>query len=251
MSVLHAHWIPIAGYLHILLLDGPSLAWEYLRRNPEYRRDWQRYLRRPDALLPERWGLRLFEDPASDARRVQPAWLPDPDGLVPLHADDNPGAEAPPFRLWGIPGRKQMTHDGRRLVLASFLGNQVIRLAIARELRDGMPYSYAVRAGLDARSRWRAVEAQLALLDSGSAEPAVPRPTRVLMAHMRSIQALDGVQAGASQREVAEALFGADEVADRWHADGELRAQVRHLIGRGREFMTNGYRRLLRLRSHP
>ncbi|MCV6302477.1 transcriptional regulator domain-containing protein, partial [Pseudomonas aeruginosa] len=34
------HWYPTAAYLYTLHLDGPALAWEYLRRNPSYRRDW-------------------------------------------------------------------------------------------------------------------------------------------------------------------------------------------------------------------
>ena len=55
------HWYPTAAYLYTLHLDGPALAWEYLRRK----------------LLPARlatpasqfdaaqaWGLRLLEDPA-------------------------------------------------------------------------------------------------------------------------------------------------------------------------------------------
>jgi len=43
------HWYPTAAYLYVLHLDGPALAWEYLRRNPNYRRDWLRRRRRPDA----------------------------------------------------------------------------------------------------------------------------------------------------------------------------------------------------------
>ncbi len=56
------HWYPTAAYLYTLHLDGPALAWEYLRRNPDYRRDWLRRRRRPDAA--QAWGLRLLEDPA-------------------------------------------------------------------------------------------------------------------------------------------------------------------------------------------
>jgi hypothetical protein len=61
---------------------------------------------------------------------------------------------------------------------------------------------------------------------------------------MRTLQALDAVLAGASQREIAVALFGSASVALRWSADGELRAQVRRLIRRGEELAANGYRRL-------
>ena len=33
-------WYPTAAYLYVLHLDGLALAWEYLRRHPDYRRDW-------------------------------------------------------------------------------------------------------------------------------------------------------------------------------------------------------------------
>ena len=38
-----------------------------------------------------------------------------------------------------------------------------------------------------------------------------------------------------------------DAVAERWHADGDLRAQVRRLIRGGQALMTGGYRRLLQI----
>src|SRR3546814_3879287 len=59
-------WYPTAAYLYVLHLDGPALAWEYLRRNPDYRREWVRHRRRSDAA--HAWGLHLLEDPARDAR---------------------------------------------------------------------------------------------------------------------------------------------------------------------------------------
>ncbi|MBA0223747.1 hypothetical protein D7U74_19605, partial [Stenotrophomonas maltophilia] len=74
------HWYPTAAYLYTLHLDGPALAWEYLRRHPDYRRDWLRRRRRPEAA--GRWGLRLLEDPALDARDAHPAWFPDHDAVV-------------------------------------------------------------------------------------------------------------------------------------------------------------------------
>jgi len=62
-----AHWYPTAAYLYILGLDALALAWEYLRRHPDYRLDWLRRARRPDAA--QRWGLRLLEDPAPGCAR--------------------------------------------------------------------------------------------------------------------------------------------------------------------------------------
>lgn len=55
-------WYATAAYLYVLHLDGPALAWEYLRRHPDYRRDWLRRRRQPDAA--KSWGLRLLEDHA-------------------------------------------------------------------------------------------------------------------------------------------------------------------------------------------
>ena len=71
------HWYPTAAYLYVLHLDDLGTAWEYLRRNPDYRLDWLRHHRRPPKpQQAHRWGLRLLEDPALDARDAHPAWLP-------------------------------------------------------------------------------------------------------------------------------------------------------------------------------
>lgn len=244
-------WRPAAAYLYVLHLDGPSLAWEYLRRNPDYRLDWQRFYRRLTGRRPWRWGLRLYEDPGRDARAAQPDWEYDPEDLVWLQPDDDPSPDAPSFRLWRFPGYKVLLHDGRRLLLAAHRSGQVQRLALASRLADGMAYAYAIHADTRLRRRWRALEAQLAVLEAEAPDAyAATRPGRTLLAHMRSLQALDGVLAGATQREIARVLFGERAVRDRWHDDSELRAQVRHLIRRGRAYMAGEYRRLLRLVGH-
>ncbi|MFS2099472.1 hypothetical protein ACCC97_10955 [Variovorax sp. Varisp85] len=49
----NAPWGVSAAYLYTLSLDGPALAWEYLRRHPQYQRDWARR-----GASFERWGLR-------------------------------------------------------------------------------------------------------------------------------------------------------------------------------------------------
>lgn len=132
------YWHPGAAYLYVLHLDGPGLAWEYLRRHPEYRRDWRRRHHRPE--LAQSWGLRLLEDPALDARDAQPLWYPDPDAVIQLYPDMDPPLKAHRFGLWGISGRKQLLHDGRRLVLFTRFVNGGVRLALAPGLEAGMPY---------------------------------------------------------------------------------------------------------------
>jgi hypothetical protein len=245
-DTLGTHWHPIAAYLYVLHLDAPALAWEYLRRNPDYRRDW--LLRRDVLRAAHRWGLRLLEDPSCDARDAQPDWLTDPDRLAQLCPTVDISAGSGAFDLWRLPGRKHLTHDGDRLVLTCELAGHVLRGAVSTALGNGMAYAYAVRAGGRLGKRWRAVEEDLALWEASEAEPAAvarDRPGRTALLHLRALQALDGTLAGASQREVAQALFGLSTVAGRWSEDSDLRAQVRRLIRRGQALMRGGYRHLL------
>lgn len=243
------HWYPTAAYLYTLHLDGPALAWEYLRRNPDYRRDWLRRRRRPDAA--QAWGLRLLEDPALDARDAHPAWFPDHDAVVQLLPDADPPPEAAVFEFWRVPGRKQLIHDGKRLVLVSHWPGCCLRLALAPGLEDGMAYHYATRACAAPCARYRTLAAELDALSAATvAAPAAAarsRPTPSAVLELHSLQALDATLAGASLREVAEGLFGTDIVVADWHKDSALRARVRRLVRRGEALMRGGYRSLAQL----
>ena len=253
-------WHPAAAYLYALTLDGPALAWEYLRRNPRYREVYDRHAHGSDdeAGHAAPWGLRLLEDPARDARQAQPAWLPDADGLPQLHPDAAAAPEAPVFTLWRMPGRKQLAHDGHRLLLTAYRPEGTLRAAFSPALEHGMAYAHGLAAGARLRERWRAATAAMERLDGyfgretvlpGMHAHAHGRPDRIALLHMRSLQALDGLAAGATHREIAQALFGAAVVAERWHDLGELRAQVRRLVRRGQALADGGYRRLLQIES--
>lgn len=241
------HWHPGAAYLYVLHLDGPALAWEYLRRHPCYRRDWQRRHRHPATA--QRWGLRLLENPVLDARDAHPAWFPDHDSVVQVYPDADPPPDAQRFAFWRIPGRKHLIHDGRRLVLASRWAGCCLRLAFAPDLADGMAYAYAVRASPDPCSRCRALVGKLDKLSVTTVPVALaaPRPSTTALLELHTLQALDGVLAGASLRTVAQVLFGTRASRHDWHADGALRARVRRLVRRGQTLMRGGYRRLVQL----
>jgi hypothetical protein len=55
MTESHRAWQASAAYLYVLHLDAPGVAWEFLRRNPAYREDWQRVGH--DTLDASHWGL--------------------------------------------------------------------------------------------------------------------------------------------------------------------------------------------------
>ena len=139
----------------------------------------------------------------------------------------------PAFEFWRVPGRKQLIHDGKRLVLVH-TGPAVPALALGRVWKTAWPtHATAVVGPRTCRNaaKWLA--------------PAAPTPAAVLELH--TLQALDATQAGASLREIAEGLFGVDAVAADWHKDSALRARVRRLVRRGEALMRGGYRRLAQL----
>ncbi|VVE82992.1 DUF7011 domain-containing protein [Pandoraea sputorum] len=242
-------WYPTAAYLYVLHLDGPALAWEYLRRHSDYRRDWLRRRRQPEAA--HAWGLRLLEDPALDARDAHPDWFPDSDGVLQLYPDADPPPGSDAFEFWRIPGRKHLIHDGKRLVLTARWPGYCVRLALAPGLADGMAYLYAVRACAEPRARYRTITAELdmlAMVDVPVPVAAVrSRPTPAALLELHTLQALDATLAGASLRETAVGLFGAEAVAVGWYADSGLRSRVRRLVRRGQTLMHGGYRRLAQL----
>lgn len=245
-------WYATAAYLYVLHLDAPALAWEYLRRNPDYRREWLRRHRRPDA--GQRWGLRLLEDPALDARDAHPAWFSDHDAVVQLYPDADPPPDALYFEFWKLPGHKHLVHDGKRLVLVARWPGCCLRLVLAPGLTDGMAYAYAIRACAAPCKRYATLASELGKLAAADAAPAAttrPRPPLSALLELHTLQALDATLAGASLREVAEGLFGADAVAADWHADSALRARVRRLVRRGDGLMRGGYRHLAQLPPIP
>ena len=236
----HAHWYPTAAYLYILKLDMLALAWEYLRRHPDYRVDWLRRRRQPHAA--QAWGLRALEDPALDARDAHPAWLPGHDAVVQLYPDADPPPDAAVFDFWRIPGHKQLLQDGQRLALIARSSGHCQRFMLAPGLEDGMAVAYAVRAGAPPPPH----DCADCMARAAPNAVALPRPPPAALLELHTLQALDATLAGASLREVGEGLFGSDAVAD-WYTDGGLRSKVRRLVRRGDALMRGGYRRLAQL----
>lgn len=243
-------WYPTAAYLYVLHLDDLALAWEYLRRHPDYRHDWLHRRRQSGAA--NHWGLRMLEDPALDARDAHPAWLPGHSCTAQLHPDIDPRSDATAFDLWRIPGQKHLVHDGQRLMLATQWPGCCMRLTLAPSLGDGMAYVYAIRSCDMPCARHCMLRSELdKLAVSSEGTPAAvarPRPAPTALQELHTLQALDGTLAGASLREVAEGVFGNDAVVKGWYADGGLRSRVRRLVRRGLTLMRGGYRRLAQLK---
>jgi hypothetical protein len=163
--------------------------------------------------------------------------------MLHVRGSSTPGAPAQAtFDLWRIPGRKHLALGVEGLTLLVEISARRLQVSLASDLVDGGAYTVSVPLGPGLRGRLDAFHVQAQVFE-GRAPCAVPaRPvTRAALLHLRAMQALDGAQAGASHRDIAQALFGLDAVALRWQADGELRAQVRHLLRRAEAYMDGGY----------
>lgn len=246
-----ATWSASAAYLYLLGLDGPGWAWEYLRRNTDYRLEARKWGQLGGRIAgPEQWGLAAFTDPSLDALRVEPAWLPALASALRLVRWDKANGTLR-FDPWRLRGARTLVQfgDGLRLCLAVSKGRACV--ALASDLSIGDPLGYAIPATSRLRDSLHDVAA---IHDSlASSDVAVVSRTRpglqAAIGHLRSLQALDGLAAGASHRDIASTLWGRAAVRARWTSDGDLRAQTRYCIARGRRFVAGGYRSLLERRK--
>ncbi|KPU94620.1 hypothetical protein APR50_37500 [Variovorax paradoxus] len=199
-------------------------------------------------------GCEVAADPAQDACDTHPLWLSEDEGLVHVRAARAHHAPAPAhsqhhFDLWRIPGRKHLIASAG-FILSVSIGSRHVRILLDAGLADGSAYVCTVPLTAHLRGQLAEFQALGGLLEGmpphGVRSHAV---SRAGLLHLRALQALDAMQAGASHRDLAVALFGLEAVRAGWHADGVLRAQVRHLVARAEGFMRQGYLCLAGLRQ--
>ena len=162
-------------------------------------------------------------------------------------AHDSPAGLA--FALWKISGRKSLSHAGTQLNIKAEHGPNCLRASLSTALENGATYSLTVPLDAHLRARLTVYQVQANAIQGQWPPVAAKKITRSALLHLHALQALDASQAGAHHREIAGALFGADAVRKRWTADGELRAQVRHLLTRAEGLMRGGYLALAGVRQ--
>lgn len=244
---MDADWPCSAAYVYVLHLEPGSRAWEYLRRNPRYVRDWMRHRRSASHAVAARWGLASLVDPRLDGRAASPIWTSSAAPPVALVRDrmrrlKARTASADLFCLWRLAGRKRLFHDGSGLRLTVHFLTREVQMRMSDDLGDGDRFAYQVPATADDRGVSAALRAFRSL---NGPELTLERPSRADLFHVRALQVLDGLSAGASQRELGIAIFGRAAVDRGWQPDGALRAQVRYLIRRARALVAGEYRSLI------
>ncbi|HXE69356.1 MAG TPA: DUF2285 domain-containing protein [Hyphomicrobiaceae bacterium] len=253
-----------ARYAYVLNLCNSDLAWEFLRRNPEYQRDYRLFRRgadRPRRLGSgqfltrlrrrsprcERWGLDPLVDPACPAPTAPLCWTigeaaPVLDGIAVRATGQAPAAlsikgyDAARHILIGPTGEEYvLLRDAERAATLRLEGSRASLGAVnvtflVRDLPD--PYLLA--------QRFRTLRR---LIDAPRQEV---RPSRTRLFYRDALIALDARLVGLSHREIAVLLHGTGAVRSSWScSSGSIRERVRNLLARGQALRDGAYRKLL------
>lgn len=174
-------------------------------------------------------------------------WLPEEDaGSVILAPAPAPFATDSTPVLQQRPGDHATEHSHH--ILHELSNGQRLHLALPADRSASQPLVAVIPLGIEGFDRMEAVGRLLASLH-GRAIPPDTRLTRQQLARARRmLQAVDGHRAGASQREIARAIFRLKRIQrDDWQSAPERYATM-DLIKDGLAMIAGGYRKLLRHR---
>jgi hypothetical protein len=222
-----------ADYAYLREVDRAGLMWDWLRRDASYA-DW--YVRASTATrgrlaATARWQLVIAEDPGRPAPEATILWHADLDPGA-LRATASPTDARNPDALPGVILRRFATlADGADGVEHVVLSDGLRRIRIDIEqgtLRDGpVILNYHIGGTQKARPALLSVRRLNALCLNCRFAPSLfphdPRIDRWL--HLLRVH--DAGQGGASQREIAELLFGIERVSTAWSGASPRRAQWR------------------------
>lgn len=257
--------VSVEQYRYLLGLAPCGLAWEFLRRNPDYQRDWR--LSSPGQVTrlsfnngwqairlrrryrqAEGWGLKFFADPRESALTADTFWHPDVYGrtLAVLLSTWN-SAKRPSLNDCSCQKSLLITAAGRWVarLSADRLSLQLSALEGLR-LSDKLAVLPVITDMLDTKRQVRLLQEFSDLfhdaLDTGRARPGLLK----LQNCLEALVALDGHLAGASYREIARVIVGEDRVEAEWHGgQGALKTRIVRAVKRGQTLMIGGYKSLL------
>ena len=102
--------------------------------------------------------------------------------------------------------------------------------------------------GRDTDARFVPLRRRASLFRTGGFLPPLFPPDRRVERLIQVLRVDDALSAGASQRAIAEVLFGSERISTDWRiASDSLRSRVRRLVRDARRTAEGSYRKLFRL----
>lgn len=256
VDTAHA-WRDADNYAFVSSLPPAGCAWEFLRRNPDYQQAWRAFgskacLSSEPNADPAVFGLVRFESPERDARSANLFWHRSFSREVlpiiatkpkPAHHHAKLSLDGLHCRIIIQAGRAGQQHilfaeDGRFLQL-EVNGLQAIETA---RLTTEIVLSPRLVA-----ARVQALERFADMITHRRLRASLYRPERRAARWMMALQAFDAMQAGASHRQIAGALFGEATVREDWSGRSDyLRLRVQRLLRFAERLVKGGYPDLLR-----
>lgn len=235
-----------------------ELAWEFLRRSPEFREHYASIVERIASgvlaeeaamtVLSDRWGSLVLRDPSLPANSDPMIWRPDLLGLcVTLVAAPDRYAQAHELSASDIENARAdlQRDDGRHVLLEAAEGDHCLWLPRV-SIGDGL----AALVVLDDKFALRiAALVRLHRRLSGRSPRPLPKAWRITRRHRwrltLMLRALDGHLARASYRDIASVLFGPEAVARYPWKTSSIRGQTIRLVKDAVRMMKGEYRKLL------
>ncbi len=247
--------------------DPSDWAWEFLRRNPDYRAAWRASVPRRLPLVTlkdgtallrlrrrypnaERWGLYAFADPSIPARQAPVFWCAAALGhIVRLRAATSKHRESlPPLTLskFNVDRAAAIGVDNTPLVL---MKGQGVKVAVEIHGVAALTHPFHPVFEIDGFGDLNGQTESLKRLQrfaeqatSAESRPAFGPDERLTHA----LIALDESLRGKTYRQIAIAIFGEQRVAEEWIGPSQfLKDRTRRLVAKGKDLMAGGYRDLL------
>lgn len=249
---------PDAGSYRYLDGAGPAdLAWEWLRRDPEYRRfaddrttPLEGRISFVDAAPPvctARWGCLNPPDPSQSWQDVSILWSSAVDpSVLEVMALAPADSMRPAFNLRRCGAKAVIVHGSDREHVLIRANGEAVRLdVLSGSLADGPVALLHHLAGTEAIEPTLAALRRFMAFCRGESLLTARRSSRQrLSGHLLVLRVHDALVQGASIRDVGVMLFGSERVRQEWAGEA-LKSQCRRLIARSREMAAGGYKSLL------
>jgi hypothetical protein len=250
-SISGLDWRDGAAYAGLLEADRSLFAWEWLRRDPQYRKAAGLALAAPDLsrAAARSCGLIEFEDPRLGIPVARPIWRSEVHPYV-LRVERGgiaqPGDRFDLARL-GRMARLFAIGDMEHLLLSD--GLHTIRLDGPRGSLSGGPVCLRYRpAGLHSAERpLLALRRFLSLCRTGAFSRSLHRREPRARRWILMLRTHDALASGSDQRTIAQSLLKSSVAEAQWRTrDPSIRSQVQRLVRSARHMASGGYRMLLR-----
>lgn len=248
-----------AAYAPLLQVGRAGFAWEWLRRDEDYRAAATHALASGEPSHPgqpdhgessaERWGLHALEPPGRNALAARPIWRRESHPYVLQAAATHVGDDEDRLDLDRLKHLVTLVADSsgtEHLLLSD--GCAAIRIDIlSGTLRAGPAcLHYQLEGFRRAHASLLVLRQLLALAGTAKFSPMLHPRERRSGRWILLLRTCDALAAGASQREIAETLLGLEPVEPRWRVQASsLRSRAQRLVREARRMAAGDYLELL------